>query len=182
MFRPFMPNALLCDMPTGGMEGEACTCVVMIFSRGKTIVSAEKEITDLMNLYCTAIDSGDLKTFARLFANAQWIAEGKVPGPESMNNMILYEDGTPRTKHVITNLTLKIDEAAGVSSSHGYVTVYQQTPDFPLQVIFAGDYYDEFSRGVDGWAFAKREIRNSLIGNMQAHLKVPSLTIPGAKP
>ncbi len=145
-------------------------------------MSSEKAITDLMNLYCRSIDSGDFKTFARLFANAKWIAEGKVPPPESMNNIILYEDGTPRTKHVITNLTLTIDEAAGTASSHCYVTVYQQTPDFPLQAIFAGDYVDAFVRGADGWAFSKREIRNSLIGNMQAHLKVPSLTIPGAKP
>ena len=95
-------------------------------------MSAQKEITDLMNLYCSAIDSGDLKTFARLFANATWIAEGRVPGPESMNNMILYADGTPRTKHVITNLTLDIDEAASTASGHSYVTVYQQTPEFPL--------------------------------------------------
>ena len=107
-------------------------------------MSAQKEITDLMNLYCTAIDSGDLETFGRLFANATWVAEGRVPGPESMNNMILYEDGTPRTKHVITNLTLDIDEAAGTASGHCYVTVYQQTPEFPLQAIFVGEYYDTF--------------------------------------
>ena len=145
-------------------------------------MSARKEITDLMNLYCTAIDSGDLKTFARLFANATWIAEGRVPGPESMNNMILYEDGTPRTKHVITNLTLDIDEAADSASAHSYVTVYQQTPEFPLQAIFVGNYYDKFARSEQSWAFTRREIRHSLIGDMRAHLKIPSLTIPGATP
>ena len=145
-------------------------------------MSAQKEITDLMNLYCSAIDSGDLKTFAWLFANATWIAEGRVPGPESMNNMILYADGTPRTKHVITNLTLDIDEAASTASGHSYVTVYQQTPEFPLQAIFVGEYYDTFSLSAQGWAFTRREIRHSLIGNMRAHLKTPSLTIPGATP
>ena len=145
-------------------------------------MSAQKEITDLMNLYCSAIDSGDLKTFAWLFANATWIAEGRVPGPESMNNMILYADGTPRTKHVITNLTLDIDEAAGTASGHCYVTVYQQTPEFPLQAIFVGEYYDAFSLSAQGWAFTRREIRHSLIGNMRAHLKTPSITIPGATP
>ena len=145
-------------------------------------MSAQKEITDLMNLYCTAIDSGDLKTFSRLFANATWVAEGRVPGPESMNNMILYADGTPRTKHVITNLTLDIDEAASTASGHSYVTVYQQTPEFPLQAIFVGEYYDAFSLSAQGWAFTRREIRHSLIGNMRAHLKTPSLTIPGATP
>ena len=145
-------------------------------------MSAQKEITDLMNLYCTAIDSGDLKTFSRLFANATRVAEGRVPGPESMNNMIVYEDGTPRTKHVITNLTLDIDQAAGAATGHCYVTVYQQTPEFPLQAIFVGEYYDTFSLSAQGWAFTRREIRHSLIGNMRAHLKTPSLTIPGATP
>jgi hypothetical protein len=99
-----------------------------------------------------------------------------------MNNMILYEDGTPRTKHVITNLTLDIDEAAGTASGHCYVTVYQQTPEFPLQAIFVGEYYDAFSLYAQGWAFTRREIRHSLIGDMRAHLKTPSLTIPGATP
>ena len=145
-------------------------------------MSAQKKITDLMNLYCTAIDSGDLKTFGRLFANATWVAEGRVPGPESMSNMILYEDGTPRTKHVITNLTLDIDEAAGSAIGHCYVTVYQQTTEFPLQAIFVGEYYDTFSLSAQGWGFTRREIRHSLIGNMRAHLKTPSLTIPGATP
>jgi hypothetical protein len=99
-----------------------------------------------------------------------------------MNNMILYADGTPRTKHVITNLTLDIDEAASTASGHSYVTVYQQTPEFPLQAIFVGEYYDTFSLSAQGWAFTQREIRHSLIGNMRAHLKTPSLTIPGATP
>jgi hypothetical protein len=99
-----------------------------------------------------------------------------------MNNMIVYEDGTPRTKHVITNLTLDIDQAAGAATGHCYVTVYQQTPEFPLQAIFVGEYYDTFSLSAQGWAFTRREIRHSLIGNMRAHLKTPSLTIPGATP
>ena len=139
-------------------------------------VGDEKFIRDLLNYHPLSHEK------KRGLKKIAFGTSANITGETFQEFLILYEDGTPRTKHVITNLTLKIDEAAGVASSHCYVTVYQQTPDFPLQVIFAGDYYDEFSRGVDGWAFAKREIRNSLIGNMQAHLKVPSLTIPGAKP
>ncbi|MEM7015872.1 MAG: nuclear transport factor 2 family protein [Pseudomonadota bacterium] len=143
-------------------------------------MSAENEIRNLMNHYCYAIDSGDLKSFGRLFKHAEWIAEGKKPGSDSLSNLIIYPDGTPRTKHTLSNITLEIDEAAGIAKGHCYVTVFQQTSDFPLQAIFAGDYYDEFKH-VDGkWQFSKREIRNSLIGDMSAHLKNPSDTIPGA--
>lgn len=142
--------------------------------------NAEREIQNLMNDYCYAIDSGDLATFARLMQHAQWIAEGKTPGKESQSNLILYADGTPRTKHRISNISINVDGANNFASAHSYVTVYQQTESFPLQAIFSGDYFDEF-QCVDGvWRFSKREIRNSLIGDMSAHLKNPSLTIPGA--
>jgi len=143
-------------------------------------MSAESEIHGLINQYCYCIDGGDFEAFGRLFENAQWIAEGKKSGPDSMANIILYSGGTPRTKHTTTNVSLEIDEANGAAKGHCYVTVFQQTDEFPLQPIFAGDYYDEFEC-VDGvWRFSKREIRNSLIGDMSAHLKNPGDTIPGA--
>jgi len=143
-------------------------------------MSAEHEILSLMNQYCYAIDSGDLEAFGRLFEHARWIAEGKEAGRDGTSNIILYADGTPRTKHTTSNISLEIDEDQGTAKGHCYVTVFQQTSDFPLQAIFSGEYYDEFER-VDGrWRFAKREIRNSLIGDMSAHLRNPSATIPGA--
>ena len=143
-------------------------------------MNSEKEILALMNQYCYAIDTGDLESFGRLFGHAQWIAEGQTPGEDSLANIILYTDGTPRTKHTISNITLEIDEEAGTAKGHSYVTVFQQTNDFPLQAIFSGDYHDEFEC-VDGkWRFSRREIKNSLIGDMSAHLRNPSATIPGA--
>lgn len=143
-------------------------------------MDSEKEILHLMNEYCFAIDSGDLAAFGSLFAHAEWIAEGKKPGKESANNLIIYADGTPRTKHMMSNIDLEIDEINARAVGHCYVTVWQQTDDFPLQAIFAGDYFDEFERVEGKWRFSKRELRHSLIGDMSAHLKVPSLTIPTA--
>ena len=143
-------------------------------------MSAEAHIRDLMNQYCFAIDSGDFKTFQRLFRQAQWIAEGRTPGPEAADNVILYADGTPRTKHVITNIHIDADEKRNAATAHSYVTVYQATDDFPLQAIFVGDYLDTFVNEAGHWRFAVREIKHSLIGDMSRHLRVPSLTIPGA--
>jgi len=73
-------------------------------------MSAHEEIGNLMNAYCYAIDSGDFLTFAQLFANAEWIAEGQKPSKESADNLIIYDDGTPKTKHVISNIRIDIDE------------------------------------------------------------------------
>lgn len=68
--------------------------------------------------------------------------------------IIRYPDGTPRTKHVVTNPIIEIDgETAG---SRSYYTVLQQTDDFPLQVVVSGRYGDRFER-VDGvWRFTYR--------------------------
>ena len=41
--------------------------------------------------------------------------------------------------------------------------------------------FDEFKNINEIWHFSKREIRNSITGDMTAHLKIPSLTIPSAK-
>ena len=144
-------------------------------------MNAESKILNLMNSYCYAIDSGDFKTFNRLLEHAQWIADGKTPGKESASNLIVYADGTPRTKHTITNITIDVNDTKTEATAHSYVTVFQQTDSFPLQAIYAGEYFDEFECVDDEWRFTKREIKNSLPGDMRAHLKKPSLTIPSAK-
>ena len=150
-------------------------------ANSRELLLDEEEIRKLMNEYCYAIDSGDFATFAKLFQNAEWIAEGKKPNKESANNIIIYEDGTPKTKHTITNININVDEEGKKATAHSYVTVYQGTSNFPLQVIFSGDYFDEFEKINETWFFSKREISNSITGDMTAHLKIPSLTIPSAK-
>ena len=50
----------------------------------------------LMHEYCTAIDHGDFKRFGLLMKGACWLVEGEPP-PESATNVIVYDDGTPRT-------------------------------------------------------------------------------------
>ncbi len=54
----------------------------------------------------------------------------------------VYEDGTPRTKHVTTNIRIEVDDDAGTAQSHSYVTVFQALPDMAMQPIVAGRYRD----------------------------------------
>jgi hypothetical protein len=49
------------------------------------------------------------------------------------DNLIVYDDGTPRTKHVTTNIAVEVDEEAGTALARSYFTVLQALPDLPLQ-------------------------------------------------
>ena len=81
-----------------------------------------------------------------------------------------YPDGTPGTKHVISNLHLEIEEAAGTASARSYWTVLQAVPGLPLQPILAGRYHDRFARDPDGWYFVERQYLIDLVGDVSHHM------------
>lgn len=141
-------------------------------------MSAREELQSLLNRYSYTVDSGDLAGFAALYAKGEWYVEGTPPnrGTQAvMDNMlskvILYADGTPRTRHLITNVEFVIDEAAGTAKGQRYVTVIQGTDDLPLQVIFSGHYHDDFARENGQWHFTRTVVRGPIVGNMSAHLR-----------
>jgi hypothetical protein len=148
-------------------------------------MSSREEILHLMNLYGFTIDTGDLDGFAGLFEHGEWGMEGADPFVgkqqflEALSNVIIYENGTPRTKHVTASVDLEIDDAAGTAKSQCYVTVFQQTDKFPLQAIFSGHYFDEFECEEGCWRFKKRHIKYQLVGDMSAHLKTVGDIVPG---
>ena len=83
---------------------------------------------------------------------------------------MIYDDGTPRTRHVTTNLIIDVDEEAGTGTCRSYVTVFQQTDDFPLQPVYQNRYEDRFER-VDGtWRFEHRRMCDHRPGDTSRHL------------
>ena len=149
-------------------------------------MSAREEILHLINRYAFTIDTGDLEGFASLFEYGEWIKEGAEPIAgrqqvlEAISRIRIYEDGTPRTKHVTSNIDINVDEEAGTAKSECYVTVFQQTESFSLQPIFSGHYFYDFARVDGSWWFTKRVIRYGLVGDLSAHLKAPSEIVPNA--
>jgi hypothetical protein len=148
-------------------------------------MNSVSEITHLINQYGFTIDTGDVDGFAALFEHAEWVVEGAVPnhGKEDMlNNVVanvrLYEDGTPKTKHVVSNVELNIEEVSGTATAQSYVTLFQQTDTFALQAIFCGHYFDEFERVGGDWRFKKRVIRHVLVGDLSAHLITQGDVVP----
>jgi ketosteroid isomerase-like protein len=135
-------------------------------------------IAALIHGYAERIDAGDLDGLAALFADGVYRSDrgGRYEGAAAVREVLgrlvkLHDDGTPRTKHVTTNLIVDVDAAAGTATARSYFTVFQQTAAIPLQAIIAGRYEDRFVRDARGWRFAERLIRMDLVGDLTDHLR-----------
>jgi 3-phenylpropionate/cinnamic acid dioxygenase small subunit len=145
-------------------------------------MSAETQIANLLYRYAECMDSGDLAGAASLFEHARLRVGGGADGILDAAGMlafwqaavVLYPDGTPRTKHVVTNPIIEVDDDAGTASCRSYYTVIQQTDDFPLQTIVTGRYHDRFER-VDGrWRYCFRDYTLiDMVGDVSHHLTHP---------
>lgn len=136
-------------------------------------------ITNLVFAYAERIDAGDFDGVAALLADADVSGEGGAPvrGVDAVRAMYerttrRYEDdGTPKTKHLTTNLVVEIDSVAGRATCRSYFTVLQAVPgELALQPIIAGRYHDEFERHADAWRFSKRHMIPDLVGDLGHHL------------
>jgi hypothetical protein len=85
-----------------------------------------------------------------------------------LDNVILY-DGKPQTKHVMSNESIEVHPDGKTASAQCYIAVYQALPDFPLQPIFMGHYFDTFEKVDSAWRFKLREISPDLIGDLSRH-------------
>jgi hypothetical protein len=87
------------------------------------------------------------------------------------DGVILYEDGTPRTKHVITNLVIELAPDGATATARSYFTVLQATDGLALQPIIAGRYHDAFARDEGTWRFSERVIHPDLQGDLSRHMR-----------
>jgi len=138
------------------------------------------EICNLLYRYTEAIDEGRLEDAAALFRHAR--IETGAAGPLDADGLlalwrrilVIHPCGTPRTRHLVTNPILDIDEAAGMATGRSCFTVMQATAELPLQIIASGRYQDRFAR-IDGeWCFVERDYRQlDFIGDLSRHLRIP---------
>jgi len=140
---------------------------------------ARNAIEHIVYGYAERVDAGDFAGVADLFAHARYKGggpddpgvEGSQPVLEIMESMVRrYDDGTPRTKHVTTNLIIDADDDVGTAAARSYFTVFQQLEDFRLQPIIAGRYHDQFARVNGTWRLTERVIFCDLFGDLSQHL------------
>jgi len=134
-----------------------------------------ERVTSLIHEYAYLLDSGDLDAVARLFEHAELGStrherrkRGTAEARTTYDSVIIYDDGTPRTLHQITNVTVQIDGATARARS--CFTVLQVTGQ-GLHPILAGEYHDQFAC-VDGeWRFTERIFDPRLFGDLSRHMK-----------
>jgi hypothetical protein len=144
-------------------------------------MDARLAVEALILRYAERIDRGDFAGVGELFAEgAIAAADGTLLARGQAEVQALYErttrryeDGTPRTKHVTTNLQIELDEERGEAAARSYFTVLQGLPGFPLQPIVAGRYEDRFARRADRWSFRERRMLVDLVGDVSRHLLIP---------
>ncbi len=142
--------------------------------------SSREAIERLVFAYARCVDSGDFAGLGDLFASGTLRAD-TTDGPAVFKGrgvqrlleslVITYDDGTPRTKHVTTNLVVEVDEATGTAAARSYYTVFQAVPGLALQPIIAGHYDDRFVRDGEAWRFADRYVWSDLVGDVSHHLR-----------
>ncbi|TMA54264.1 MAG: nuclear transport factor 2 family protein [Deltaproteobacteria bacterium] len=140
------------------------------------MATSEEAIASLVHAYAERIDAGDLEGVAGLFADATYrSARGVYEGGEAvlalLRRRVILHDGTPLTKHVITNLSIEVVETADTASARSYYTVLQATPALGLQPIVAGRYEDRFVRIRGTWRFTERFVHVDLVGDLSQHVR-----------
>ena len=144
-------------------------------------MTSEVQIANLLYSYAERMDAGDLDGVAALFEHAtirrlrgdeEYFLDAAQLKERWRENVYMYEDGTPRTKHVITNPIIEVDEEAGTATCRSYYTVFQQTDEVPLQPVASGRYHDRFER-VDGmWRWVYRDYSMlEMVGNIGRHVR-----------
>jgi hypothetical protein len=142
-----------------------------------TVSDDVEQIRHLIHRYAELLDEGDLDGVAALFEHSTYRSPGRrgaLRGTEQIrrvyDGVILYEDGTPGTKHVISNVSIVCDSTE-VAAARSYFTVLQAVPGLPLQPIIAGRYHDEFARIDDEWCFTDRLVIPELVGDLSHHMR-----------
>jgi len=138
------------------------------------------EIQNLIHRYAWHLDHGDFIAMGNLFAHADVYAQGYLLASSDAAAVTReydrytrkFENGTPRTRHMVTNLIIEphgVDQARASS----YVMVFQQTDRLPLQPVIGGDYLDTFAKVNGSWRFTERRIGTEVFGDLSQHLLIP---------
>ncbi len=137
----------------------------------------EEAVRALVVAYAERLDAGDFDGVAALFEHGVFRSARGGPdriGPPEVRAMydsiVVYDDGTPRTKHVLGNVLVDVADDRRTAGARCTFTVLQSGVD-GLRPVLAGRYHDRFEQ-VDGeWRFTERLVLPDLYGDLAMHMR-----------
>jgi hypothetical protein len=145
-------------------------CIPVVLTDGDAI-------RNLLARYCALVDSASWDEVGALFAagvlateDGSVLASGADEIAAFYRRGTLVHDGSPRTKHVVTNVELSFSDDSAVARS-SYVVLQAIDGVLPLQPIITGRYVDTFERvGASSWRWQERRFAVDLVGDLSHHL------------
>ncbi len=140
-----------------------------------------ESVTNLVHTYAERIDAGDFAGVGDLLAHATMSFEGfgdSVSGRDDIEALYTrttrrYEDGTPRTKHVMTNVIVEPGADGTTAASRSYFTVLQAVPgSLALQPVIAGRYRHTYELAEGTWRIASMHVIIDLVGDLGHHMLI----------
>lgn len=138
-------------------------------------------IQNLLHLYSEAVDRGAFDEVGEMFEHADVYFPGN-DGPSvkagsrdfgkhlaQWTRRFDETGGTPRTRHLCTNLIIEFDDDTH-ARTRSYFVVFQGTDELPLQPIITGSYHDKLSKVGGEWRFTERRELVGETGDLSAHL------------
>lgn len=141
-------------------------------------MSDREAILHLIYRYAELIDAGDFEAVGRLLSRASFGGPrtATVSGAKNIAAMFTattrrFDDGTPRTRHLVLNPIVETDGDRATARST--FCVVQATDRVTLQPIVVGRYDDRFARDPDdGWHFTERIADVEMVGEVSDHLLI----------
>ncbi len=133
-------------------------------------------IRNLLGRYCDLVDAGDWEGVGLLFAAGALAAEdgtvlasGADEVAEFYRRGTRLHDGSPRTKHLVTNTVLSFDDDSSEAVARSSYLVLLGIDG--LEPIICGRYVDTFERDdVGEWRWRERRFAVDLVGDLSNHL------------
>lgn len=139
-------------------------------------------ICNLAYRYPELLDAGDHTRLGMLFQQGEvrcFAGELSAGDPavgaqavtQQYDTQVQLHDGQPRTRHVITNLIVEIDDDGRTAKGRSYFQVVQEAPGLPLQIIASGRYHDSFEKRDGDWYFVQKIINADYFGDVSRHAR-----------
>lgn len=136
-------------------------------------------IPALLCRYADLFDAGDFVGAAALFDGGCVVVGGReLRGVAVIRKLWddfvhIHADGTPRTRHLISNVAIELDADGKGATCASQWTVLQAIGADAPKIVGSGRYHDRFVRDGDVWRFARREYGPvDFWGDTSGHLKM----------